>query len=134
MLVVNCPIQDDDDLLLHDEKKISKINSKQQISKKPSNRDERNHHKSNYSKEVKQRKTSPSIERPISITVKLNSDEFDLRQLIKKRRTDEPSSNNHRTVQILPKDNHSIVHKTIHDRLSSGQSEKNRSLQKYHKH
>jgi len=131
MLVVNCPIQDDD-IILRDE---LKNNSKKQISKKSSNNcDERNHHKSKYSKEIKQRKKSPSIERPISITVKLNSDEFDLRQLIKKRRTDESSSNNHRTVQILPKDNHLIVHKTIHDRLSSGQSEKNRSLQKYHKH
>jgi hypothetical protein len=134
MLIVNCPIQDDDDLILHDEQKNSKI----QVSKKTSDYDERNNQKKN-SKEIKQRKEerkkSPSIEQPISITVKLNnSDEFDLRQLIKKRRTDESSLNNHRTVQILPKDNDKIVHKTIHDRLSSGRSEKNSTLKKYHKH
>jgi len=134
MLIVNCPIQDDDDLILHDEQKNSKI----QVSKKTSDHDERNNQKK-ISKEIKQqkeeRKKSSSIEQPISITVKLNnSDEFDLRQLIKKRRTDESSLNNHRTVQILPKDNDKIVHKTIHDRLSSGRAEKNSTLKKYHKH
>ncbi len=110
MLIVNCPIQDED-LLIHDEQK------------KSTDHDERKPRKSN-SKEVKRRKKSPSIEPPVSITVKLNSDQFDLRQLIKKRRTEESSSSNQRVVQILPKDNQIVVHKKIHDRLSSSRSEK----------
>jgi hypothetical protein len=114
MLIVNCPIQDED-LLVQEERK------------KTFDRDERKTRKSN-SKEVKRREKSPSIERPVSITVKLNSDQFDLRQLIKKRRTEESTSSNHRVVQILPKDNQTIVHKTVHDRLSSGRTGKN------HKH
>jgi len=116
MLIVNCPIQDED-LLVQDERKQS------------SDHDERKPRKSNY-KEMKRREKSPSIERPVSITVKLNSDQFDLRQLIKKRRTEESSSSNHRVVQILPKDNQIIVHKTVHDRLSSGRTGK----EKNHKH
>jgi len=137
MLIVDCPIQDDDDLLLNHEQKPSK---NQTPSRKTSDRNGENHHQKSSSKDaVKQRKQerqkSPSIQRPVSITVKLNSDEFDLRQLIKKkRRIDESSQNNHRVVQILPKDNNIIVHKTIHDRLSSGRSDKSRSLQKYSKH
>jgi len=137
MLIVDCPIQDDDDLLLNHEQKPLK---KQTPSRKTSDRNGENHHQKSSSKDaVKQRKEerqkSPSIQRPVSITVKLNSDEFDLRQLIKKkRRIDESSQNNHRVVQILPKDNNIIVHKTIHDRLSSGRSDKSRSLQKYPKH
>jgi hypothetical protein len=110
MLIVNCPIQDDE-LLKENEQKIS-------------DREKRTHSKSVKSKK-EERKKSPPIERPVSVTVKLNSDDFDLRQLIKKRRTDEPSGNNHRVVQILPK----TVHKTVHDRLSSERSDK-----KYHKH
>jgi hypothetical protein len=133
MLIVDCPIQDDDDLLLNHEQKPSK---NQTPSRKTSDRNGENHHQKSSSKDVvKQRQKSPSIQRPVSITVKLNSDEFDLRQLIKKkRRIDESSQNNHRVVQILPKDNNTIVHKTIHDRLSSGRSDKTRSLEKYHKH
>jgi hypothetical protein len=133
MLIVDCPIQDDDDLLLNHEQKPLK---KQTPSRKTSDRNGENHRQKSSSKDVvKQRQKSPSIQRPVSITVKLNSDEFDLRQLIKKkRRIDESSQNNHRVVQILPKDNNTIVHKTIHDRLSSGRSDKTRSLKKYPKH
>jgi hypothetical protein len=116
MLILDCPIQDDD--LLKDEEQ------------KKSDQNKRNHSKPSSSKPVKSKKeehkkSSPTIERPVSITVKLNSDEFDLRQLIKKRRTDEPSGNNQRVVQILPK----TVDKTVHDRVSSRRSDK-----KYHKH
>ncbi len=119
MLIVNCPIQDDD-LLVKDEQQKQTASA----AKKTSVRDERKAPKSQS-----KRRKSPPIEPPVSITVKLKSEEFDLRQLIKKRRTDDTSSNNHRVVQILPKDNQTIVHKTIHDRLSSS-----RSLQKYPKH
>ncbi|CAF2680216.1 unnamed protein product [Rotaria sp. Silwood2] len=139
-LIVNCPIQDDD-LLIQDEQQTLVINhSKEQILKKPSHYNEHNHNKLS-SKETERRKNedtkkSSSIkEHPVSITVKLNSDDFDLRQLIKKRRTNESlQNNNQRIVQILPKDNQSNVHKTIDDRISSKRLDKNQSLKKYHKH
>ena len=88
MLIVNCPIQDDD-LILRDEQKIILNNKYKKIFRIMMNEIIINQIQKKLNNE---RKKSPSIERPISITVKLNSDEFDLRQLIKKRRTDESSS------------------------------------------
>ncbi|CAF4048216.1 unnamed protein product [Rotaria sordida] len=98
-------------------------------------------------KENESKKSSSIKEHPVSITVKLNSDNFDLRQLIKKRRTNESlqnnngnnnnnnnNNNNQRIVQILPKDNQLNVNKTIHDRISSKRLDKNQSLKKYRKH
>ncbi|CAF1509112.1 unnamed protein product [Rotaria sp. Silwood1] len=138
-LIVNCPIQDDD-LLLRDEQQTIIINhsKEEQISKKISN------HNKLSSKDIKRqkiediKKSSSIQEQPVSITVKLNSDNFDLRQLIKKRRTNESlpnnNNNNQRIVHILPKDNQTNVHKTIHDRVSSRQTDKNQTLKKYHKH
>ena len=136
MLIVNCPIQDDD-LLLCDEKQTTINCPREHLSKKITDRDERNHHKIS-SKDVKRRKEehrkSPSIERSVSVTVNLNSEQFDLRQLIKERRTDESFRINHRVVQILPKDNDSNVHRTNSTRASSSRFDKNQSIQKYHKH
>lgn len=132
-LIVNCPIQDDD-LIIHDEQKN---NSNEKSTKKSSYSKERTSNKSS-SNEKKRRKDeprkSPTIERPISITVKLNSEEFDLRQLLKNRRANDSSQNNQRTVQILPKDKNSDVHKTMQNRLSSRRTDKNNQSveKKYH--
>ncbi|CAF2055438.1 unnamed protein product [Rotaria magnacalcarata] len=125
-LIVNCPIQDDD-LLTQNEHQPIINHLKQEDSKRIS---DYNHKKLPSKKRKDEHKKSPSIERPVSITVKLNSEDFDLRQLIKKRRTTESVPNNQRIVQILPKDGHLHVHKTIHDRSESRRSDK----QNYHKH
>ena len=106
MLIVDCPNLDDD--LRIDNKRTTKS----------SDHDERKLRKAK----------SPSLERPVSITVKLNTSDFDLRQLIKKRRTDESTSTaaeKQRLVQIGSNDNHLVVHKPIHHRLSSRRTEKN---------
>ena len=98
MLIVDCPsLDDDDDLQLPNE----------QI--KPIDRDERKARKSPVEKESKPRRKSPPIEHPVSITVRLNNSEFDLRQLIKKRRTEESTPSSKRVVQVAAKDS---VHKS----------------------
>lgn len=130
-LIVSCPIQDDD-LLTRDEQKPIVNHSKVEKSKKISSQDEQrpHHHKSLPSKTTSknERKRSPSIERPVSITVKLNSNnDFDLRQLIKKRRTNESLPNNQRIVQILPKDND--TNRSTNDRHDERRPDKN-----YRKH
>ncbi|CAF1389302.1 unnamed protein product [Adineta ricciae] len=140
-LILDCPFQDDD-LLLHQEDKPTE-NSFAHTPlpppppRKSSTRNDQNHHKSSTKdtkpqKKEERRHSSPVNERPVSITVKLNTDEFDLRHLIKKRRTEESSQNNHRTVQILQKDrnNTPIIHRSTHDR----HSDKSRSSHRHHKH
>lgn len=90
MLIVDCPSLDDDDDLRLPNERIKSMD-----------RDER-------------KSKPPPLDRPVSITVRLNTSEFDLRQLIKKRRTEEDSkTSSERVVQIASKDS---VHK--HSRSS----------------
>ena len=122
MLIVNCPSQDDD-LLLHDKQQSTITQSKEQLSRRIKNDEKKFRHKTS-SKDVRKHKDehqqSSSIKRPVSITVKLKPDQFDLRQLIKKRRTNESNSNNHRVVQISPRNNNINVQTPIdhHQHLS----------------
>lgn len=95
MLIVDCPSLDDDDDLQLPNERI-----------KPIDRDER---KAPVAKESKPRRKSPLPEHPVSITVRLNTSEFDLRQLIKKRRTEESTPSSKRVVQMASKDS---VHKS----------------------
>lgn len=118
MLILDCPNLDDD----NDDHHLRKATERT----KSSDRDERKPRR----KEVKPRSKSPPTERPVSITVKLNTTDFDLRQLIKKRRTEESSSTaQERLVHIGSNDNHLVVHKPIdhhhQHRLSSRRTEKN---------
>lgn len=132
MLIVDCPLQDDD-LLLNEERPPPIVVAKPKTEKKPSDRDERSRHKP-VVKEVPKRKEEPkkkkssSHDRPAPVTIKPDSKEFDLRQLIKKGRTEETHSSDtsrtdhKRTVQIRSNGNQLTVHKNIQSRSSSSKT------------